>query len=193
MMRFIEVENKTIVGDRTIDRPTEWDGVLLPSRAVADDFREVGLWPVHREYVDTPKKFVLDTDRRIVIEVVSLDEIKQEMREKAKELRQEHGTKPVTYDGNSFQADGNSQQKIQGAIERARAYNANNSDEWSTQWKLADNTFTEITQSGLEAVFALVADQVEAAYNREAEITGDISAATTTRDLNAIDVTAGWP
>jgi len=118
---------------------------------------------------------------------------KAAMREESKRRRQQHAIKPVTYDTNSFQADSNSQQKIQGAIERARADNANNSDTWSTQWKLADNTFTEVTQSDLESVFALVADQVESAYNREAEINGDIDTATTIDDLNAIDVTSGWP
>lgn len=106
--------------------------------------------------------------------------------------REKNARAPVSYDGSEFDADGESQQKIQGAIQRAKRYNTQ-SNTWQTKWKLADNTFRTVTQSDLEAVFDLIAAQVEAAYNREAELVQEIGSASTIDELKAIDVESHWP
>jgi len=118
---------------------------------------------------------------------------KEAMREEAKRLREKRGTKPVTYDGDEYDADPTSRRQVQGAIERAKSYNLDNVDTWSQEWKLADGSFTTVTQADLEAVSTLMWEQMEAAYTREAEIEDALSTAATISDLNAIDVTTGWP
>lgn len=140
----------------------------------------------------------VDSERRVVYKHVQyegrpLSNYKDDLKAKVAEIRREKALAPVEYNGDLYNADSKSQQRIQGAIERAKIYNANNEDTWSQAWKLADNTFTEVTQADLENIFALMSEQMEAAYTRESELNGQIDAASTHSDLDAIDITAGWP
>jgi hypothetical protein len=107
--------------------------------------------------------------------------------------REKNAQKPVTYNGFKFDADIQSQQKIQGAIQLAKQYNAKNSDTWSTDWKLADNSFTEVNKSDLESIFGLIGDQVQKSYSQESTFLQKIESAKTINELNKIDLTSGWP
>jgi hypothetical protein len=140
----------------------------------------------------------VDSERRVVYKHVQyedrpLQDYKEDLREEAKLRRQSAGRAPIEYDGGPFEVDRDSQLMISSTIETAKRYNANHSDEWTAQWKLANGDFQQVTQSDLESVYALLEDQVESAFAREAEINAQIDAASTHSDLDAIDITAGWP
>jgi hypothetical protein len=51
----------------------------------------------------------------------------------------------------------------------------------------------QLSYDDLAAVVQAVNTQVQAAYNREAEILSQIEQATTIGELDAIDLTSGWP
>jgi len=115
------------------------------------------------------------------------------MIEKARSLRVKNARKPVSYDGNQFDADAAAQQKLTGKLTYAQATGKDNDSSWSMGWKTANNTFVQLSYADLENVVEAVNEQIQAAYNREAEILAQIEQATTIDELNAIDLMAGWP
>jgi len=115
------------------------------------------------------------------------------MIEKVKSLRVERARKPVTYDGNQFDADPQAQQKLTGKLTYAQAAGKDPDSTWSVRWKTANNTFVQLSYRDLENVVEAVNEQIQAAYNREAEILTQIEQATTIEELNAISIESGWP
>lgn len=199
-MRYAKVKDGII--QNTSEDPQELTDVILGSGA---SMPGANVYPIYKRDpgptthpdADVPTQvqdgYTLDVQERAVYRRIqyrerNIDEYKKGLKEEVKKRRQQVEVDPIEYNGNKFQTNPNSQQKIMGAITRAKIYNANNTDTWSTQWKLADNSFVEVTKSDLEAVFALLADQLEAAYNRESEINAAIDAALTIDELNAIDL-----
>jgi len=115
------------------------------------------------------------------------------MIEKVKSLRVEHARKPVTYDGNSFDADRVAQQKLTGKLTYAQAAGKDTDSTWSVGWKTANNSYVQLSYTDLANVVQAVNEQVQAAYNNEAQLLAQIEQATTIGELDAIDLTTGWP
>jgi len=113
--------------------------------------------------------------------------------EKARSLRVENAQKPVSYDGSQFDADAAAQQKLTGKLTYAQAIGKDNDSSWSVGWKTANDNFVQLSYTDLENVVEAVNKQIQAAYNREAEILAQVEQATTIEELNAISIESGWP
>lgn len=65
--------------------------------------------------------------------------------------------------------------------------------QFSTPWKLADNTLITLDGPGMIGVGVAVLNYVKAAHSRSQAIGAAIQAAQNHAALDAIDLTAGWP
>jgi hypothetical protein len=126
-------------------------------------------------------------------ETKSVEEYAADLAEKVKEKRIEQARKPVAYDGNSFDADPQAQQKLTGKLTYAQATGKDSDSSWSVGWKTANNSYVQLSYDDLAAVVQAVNNQVQAAYNNEAQLLSQIEQATTIDELDAIDLTTGWP
>jgi len=123
----------------------------------------------------------------------TVDEHKDALRKEAAARRTKHARQPVAYDGHEYDADPQAQQKLTGKLTYAQAAGKDTDSSWSVGWKTANNDFVQLSYDDLAAVVEAVNQQVQAAYNREAELLAQIEQATTVGELNAIDLTTGWP
>lgn len=123
----------------------------------------------------------------------TLDEHKDALREEAAARRTKRARKPVSYDGNKFDANQKAQQKLTGKLTYAQATGKDTDSTWSVGWKTADNSFVQLSYTDLETIVKAVNNQVQAAYNNEAQLLSEIEQATTIDELEAIDLTSGWP
>jgi len=120
-------------------------------------------------------------------------EHKDALRKEVAARRTKHARKPVSYNGHEFDADTTAQQKLTGKLTYAQAAGKDTDSSWSVGWKTANNDFVQLSYDDLAAVVQAVNEQVQAAYNREAELLAQIEQATTIGELDAIDLTSGWP
>jgi len=123
----------------------------------------------------------------------SLAEHKDALRKEAAARRTKHARKPVAYDGHEYDADPQAQQKLTGKLTYAQAAGKDTDSTWSVGWKTANNSFVQLSYDDLAAVVQAVNEQVQAAYNNEAQLLSKIEQATTIDELNSIDLTSGWP
>jgi Na+-translocating ferredoxin:NAD+ oxidoreductase RnfC subunit len=147
------------------------------------------------KYVDGEKVALTDQEKeKLAAErTPSLSERKESLLSEIKALRKKHARKPVDYDGNEFDADPRAQQKLTGKLTYAQATGKDSDSTWSVGWKTADNSFVQLSYDDLAAVVQTVNEQVQAAYNNEAQLLAQIEQATTIDELEAIDLTTGWP
>jgi hypothetical protein len=120
-------------------------------------------------------------------------EHKDALRKEAAARRTKHARKPVTYDGHKYDADVEAQQKLVGKLTYAQAAGKDTDSTWSVGWKTANDDFVQLSYDDLAAVVQAVNEQVQAAYNREAQLLSKIQQATTISELDVIDLTSGWP
>jgi hypothetical protein len=123
----------------------------------------------------------------------TVDEHKDALRKEAAARRTKHARKPVAYDGHEYDADAEAQQKLVGKLTYAQASGKDSDSSWSVGWKTAGNDFVQLSYTDLENVVQAVNNQIQAAYDREAEILAQIEQATTIEELNAISIESGWP
>lgn len=115
------------------------------------------------------------------------------MLQRAKGLRERHAQKPVAYNGNTFDAGPESQQKITSKITYAQSTGKADDGSWAVGWKTAENGYVELSYAGLVEIMETINDQIQAAYNREAQLAEQIQAASTIEELQAIGLESGWP
>jgi len=202
--RYAIVEDGTWTGE-IVDDPREHATEVIPTPAKIRDFTRHGYYPIRTEEgdpVDSEKQvgweYVLDEARGVMQKVAqyetkSVEEYAADLAAKVKEKRTKHARKPVSYNGNQFDADPQAQQKLTGKLTYAQAGGKDSGPAWSVGWKTANNSFVQLSYDDLAAVVQAVNTQVQAAYNREAEILSQIEQATTIGELDAIDLTSGWP
>lgn len=123
----------------------------------------------------------------------TFDKYKEAVVTEAKGRRIKNAQKPVSYNGNKFEADHTSQQKLTSKLTYAQAAGKDTDSSWSVGWKTADNNFVNLTYTDLETVVEKVNNQVQAAYNNESQLLSQIDQATTIDELESIDLTSGWP
>jgi hypothetical protein len=202
--KYAIVKNGTWTGE-IVEDPRRHSTEVIPNLAKIRDYVRHGYYPIRTEKGDTTEsekrvgwKYVLDEARGVMRKVAqyetkSVEEYAADFAAKVKEKRTEHARKPVSYDGNKFGAGPESQQKLTGKLTYAQAAGKDTDSTWSVGWKTADNSFVQLSYDDLAAVVEAVNAQVQAAYNNEAQLLSEIEAATTIDDLDAIDLTTGWP
>ena len=123
----------------------------------------------------------------------TLNEHKDALRKEAAARRTKHAHKPVTYNGYKYDANTQAQQKLTGKLTYAQAAGKDSDSTWSVGWKTADNSFVQLSYTDLEIIVEAVNNQVQAAYNNEAQLLSQIDQAATIDEIEAIDLTSGWP
>lgn len=102
--------------------------------------------------------------------------------------RWEVETGGITFNGMALATDAVSQTKYIGAVVGAQLDPA-----VTMKWKLADGSFTTLDAGGITAVAMAVRAHVQACFDREAELKGQIEETTNPDAVNSIDINAGWP
>jgi len=111
----------------------------------------------------------------------TLDELKRQKRDTIAAARYEAETGGVTVAGVTVRTDRESQALITGA-----ALTVMQDSEYSCQWKTADG-FVELNALQILGVADAVREHVQAAFDREADLLGDIEEAQTPEDLELIE------
>lgn len=202
--KYAIVESGTWTG-KIVDDPRQHSTRVIPNPAKIRDFTRHGYYPIRVERedpTDTQKQvgweYVLDEARGVMRKVAqyetkSVQEYAADLAAKVKEKRTKHARKPVTYDGHKYDADVEAQQKLVGKLTYAQAAGKDTDSTWSVGWKTANDNFVQLSYDDLAVVVQAVNQQVQSAYNREAQLLADIESATTINELDAIDLTTGWP
>jgi len=203
-IRYAIVESGTWTGE-IVDDPHQHSTEVIPNPAKIRDFTRHGYYPIRTEKGDPSDsekqvgwEYVLDEARGVMRKVAqyetkSVEKYAADLAAKVKEKRTEHARKPVSYDGNEFDADPTAQQKLTGKLTYAQAAGKDTDSSWSVGWKTANDNFVQLSYTDLENIVQAVNTQVQAAYNREAQLLSKIEQATTISELDAIDLTSGWP
>jgi hypothetical protein len=95
--------------------------------------------------------------------------------------------KGIEINGAFFASDAGSQGKLTGAALAAVIDNA-----YTVQWKTGAG-FITLTATQIIAAAQAVRAHVQACFDHEADVAAEIDAADTLAELQAIDVSAGWP
>lgn len=94
----------------------------------------------------------------------------------------------ISVNGSLVATDERSQAKFVGAC-LAATLDAN----YSVQWKIADGGFVTLNRDQIIAIAQAARAHVQACFDREAALVGEIEAAPDEQALAAIDIEAGWP
>jgi len=198
------VENGTWTGE-IVEDPRQHSTEVIPNPAKIRDFTRHGYYPIRTEESDqneTEKQvgweYVLDEARGVMRKVAqyetkSVEEYAADLKEETAARRTKHARKPVSYDGSEFDADPTAQQKLTGKLTYAQAAGKDSDLAWSVGWKTANNSYVQLSYDDLAAVVQAVNEQVQTAYNNEAQLLAQIEQAETIDELDAIDLTSGWP
>lgn len=114
---------------------------------------------------------------------------KQEAKwEEIKQIRSQKEFSPFTWDSSEFDADSESQRRIQGAAQLAMIA-AGASQSFSIDWTLADNTVHTLSGADMISVGLALGTHVATQYEIARTLRTAIEATTTEEELNAIT----WP
>lgn len=105
------------------------------------------------------------------------------------DYRWQRETGGTTLNGTPIATDRDSQAKLTAAWATAKddpAYTIDN-------WKVAPGVFVTLDAATIIAAGEAARAHVQACFDREAVLSGEILACATTEDVLAIDITTGWP
>jgi len=202
--KYAVLEGGTWTGE-IVDDPRQHSTEVIPKPAKIRDFTRHGYYPIRTEEGDPSDsekqvgwEYVLDEARGVMLKVAryetkSVEEYAADLTAKVKEKRTQHARKPVAYGDHEFDADAQAQQKLTGKLTYAQAAGKDTDSSWSVGWKTANDNFVQLSYTDLENIVQAVNEQVQAAYNNEAQLLSKIEQATTIDELNSIDLTSGWP
>ena len=202
--KYAVLEGGTWTGE-IVDDPRQHSTEVIPKPAKIRDFTRHGYYPIRTEEGDPSDsekqvgwEYVLEEARGVMRKVAqyetkSVEKYAADLAAKVKEKRTEHARKPVSYDGNEFDADPTAQQKLTGKLTYAQAAGKDTDSSWSVGWKTANDNFVQLSYTDLENVVQAVNQQVQAAYDREAALLAQIEQATTVEELKTISIESGWP
>lgn len=104
------------------------------------------------------------------------------------DVRWQHETGGMVFNGYEVSTDVISQTKIIGAVVGVQI------DPTATiKWKMADGEFVTLDAAALVALGSAIRAHVQACFDNEAALASLISVAADEADLDEIDLTAGWP
>lgn len=140
--------------------------------------------------VDGEQVELSDAEREQIAEewTPTVSERRKERKQEVREVREKKAKQPVTVSGNTYSASERAMIRIVGAAQRAPGV-----QDWSVPIPTEDGTYPQVTASEVKSIRDAIGKQVEDCYRREAELMSKLDAATTLDDLNAIDITTGWP
>lgn len=123
-----------------------------------------------------------------VVIVPTFEELKQKKLNQLAALRWEKETAGTTFNSMSFATDPISQTKYVGAVVAAQM-----SPLLTLKWKLSDGTFVDFDAASITQVAMAVRAHIQACFDKEAEYIELINLAVDQTELDAIDITVGWP
>lgn len=123
-----------------------------------------------------------------VVIVPTFEDLKQKKILDLANFRWEKETGGTTFNGMPLATDPTSQTKYVGAVVAAQI-----SPLMTLKWKLSDGTFVDLDASAITQVAMAVRSHIQACFDKEAELLALIETATNQTELDAIDITTGWP
>ncbi|MDP2373159.1 DUF4376 domain-containing protein [Reyranella sp.] len=93
----------------------------------------------------------------------------------------------IAWEGGRLAADDKSRQRLADQIEAMGA------GQGSVNWRLADGVYLAMNRGQLQAARAAMQAHLRDCFEVEAGLAAQIMAAETAADLDALDLTAGWP
>lgn len=118
----------------------------------------------------------------------TFEELKQQKIEQLASIRWEKETGGTTFNGMPLATDPTSQTKYVGAVVAAQI-----SPLMTLKWKLSDGTFVDLDANSITQVAMAVRAHIQACFDRESALLTLIEAAVDQTELDAIDITTGWP
>lgn len=118
----------------------------------------------------------------------TFEELKNQKLQLLASIRWEKETGGMTFNGMSLATDPISQTKYVGAVVAAQI-----SPLMTLKWKLSDGTFVDLDAAAITQVAMAVRSHIQACFDKEAEYIGLINSAVNQTELDAIDITVGWP
>lgn len=104
------------------------------------------------------------------------------------DIRWRHEGGGVSIGGVTVPTDESMQIKITGARLAAEA-----DPSYTVRWKVAPGDFVSLDTAAVIGLSNSVRAHIQACYNNEDALSAQINAASTTAELDAVDITAGWP
>lgn len=103
-------------------------------------------------------------------------------------IRWSKETGGTSYNGYALSTDPVSQTKYVGAVVGVQI------DPTAViNWKMSDGSFIQLDASGVTSMAMTVRAHIQACFDKESELRTLIEAATSKEELEAIDITVGWP
>lgn len=171
----------------------------FPAEPTDEQLAEVGIFPV--ELVEMPQPgFTRNVSalppveengawkERWLVNEISLDEAKAAMLSALAAIRYGRETGGIILQGTPFKTDRETQAILTGAFVMASA-DAN----FTITWKSAPGVHTPIDAQTILAVGAAVTAHVQTCFEHEADLAAAVIAAQDATELDAIDITKGWP
>jgi hypothetical protein len=118
----------------------------------------------------------------------TFEELKSKKYNDLANTRWQKETGGTTFNGSLLSTDPVSQTKYVGAVVGAQL-----DPSAILNWKMADGSFVELDASEITAIAMAVRAHIQACFDREAELRALIDVAVDQEDLDAIDITTGWP
>lgn len=119
----------------------------------------------------------------------SLDTAKADKAAEVLAARRAYETSDFTVAGATFLADESSRTMLASTLVLAREYEEATSQPFSTVWKLANGATTTLTRAQLRDLALALGARVQAAFEREAELRLEITAAATAEDVALVQWT----
>jgi hypothetical protein len=151
-----------------------------------DAIRAAGHWLDHRDGV-----WVSSDDVAVQAIIDGYDELAAAKAQKLAalaELRWKKETGGALVAGLPVATDDRSQLKITGARLAADA-----DPDYTVNWKVGAGAFVALTAAQIIAISDAVRAHVQACFDREDALATEINAAATIADVEAVDITTGWP
>ncbi|CAK0753422.1 hypothetical protein CCP4SC76_2460005 [Gammaproteobacteria bacterium] len=103
-------------------------------------------------------------------------------------IRFEYETSGITLDGNQIATDRQSQALINGAYSYSLI-----DPNLSIDWKANNGAWVALGASEVAGIALSVANHVQQCFSREKALCAALDAANSIEEINAVDLTAGWP
>ena len=194
------------VSGRIIDRPSSYGNTALGPNASDEIFRSLGLWPV---VVDDPGPssqweeragvtHTVNSTDEIVTEtvqyaLVALEQRQSAMQQQARQQYQASLERGFSYDGGQWPATGPKRNRVTELVASINAGKGLPQSKAALTFRDLSGTTHDLSATGIIELGAAGSDLVDAADDNLESLIGQIQAAMSHADLDAINVSAGWP
>jgi len=189
-----------------IPRPSSFRNVTFEDDASEDDFRSAGLWPVvvndpgpsrsfqervgQSRAADSTTETIVET---VVYELIPVNERKSGMKEQARDQFEAALQSGFSFDGGTWAPVGERRQRVLEIVAGINAGRGLPQGKTALTFRDKSSTTHSFNETQILDFAEAASDLIDAAETRLEELNEQIAAATTHSDLDAIDVTSGWP